>query len=83
MSLSLLKANSAQCFLFIMMWRRTAAHLSLFIKKINEIWKMKIHKLNQIDARNRHLRTNVKLSQCKAIAVSEEKLDKDMISVIS
>jgi len=37
---------------------------------------MKIHKLNQIDARNRHLRTNVKLSQCKAIAVSEEKLDK-------
>ena len=44
---------------------------------------MEIHELNQIDARNGHLCTNVQLSQSKAMMESEEKPDEDMMSVIS
>ena len=42
---------------------------------------MEIHKLDQIVARNRRLCRNM-YSFLEAMAVTEEKLDKDMISVI-
>ena len=64
-----------------MIWLPTIASVVVRLKK-NEVWKMEIRKLDQINARNGRLCKNVQLSRSKATAVTEKKPNEDMISVM-